>query len=675
MFSGIGNLSVIFIVNDSTSYIDITDKLSIEYNAHTIGSYSDLFSSNIIGEENFLFLDYEERLIPDIEDELETLLSRNPNFKIFVLTKYVKDSSITSLYDKGLIHCVIEKPCSINIIESAIDKELEILYLKKELVKTRKILEDKNKTIYDFISSIDKEMRSSINSALGFIQLAGKTQLNLKQNEYITKIQFFVNAMMGILNDLEDFSSLNSGKYNIETVEFHLNDIFASVSNMIGVKAHNKNIEIIYNANKDIPQYLVGPQMILEQLLINLSEILINYSEDGEFLFLIDKIDQRDGEVTINIQLTSLCAFIDAAEEDSIKNIIFSPDYSMDSIDKYDILFILGLSKKLTEVVNGSLNFKKQDDNSATFEFSINCSILQKEKDNLYNPPEHIKGMKALVVENNEISRDILVNFLSSMSFRVSAVASGKEAISEMEKAVEKDPYKLAIMNFTLQDMSGIAAVKSINNDFTIKTKPKIIISTAYGREQIFKNIDNTNIDGFLIKPVNPDILFDTIINIFSDGDSDGSNVSDRIDSAHSGFGALKDAADESLEALDIKPINIEIGLGRIGGNGNLYRVILLKFYNTHRDTSAKLKYELENNNQKVVERIVTALMNVSENIGATDLFKKSNAFLNEIKNRPNYINIKIFNELEKSLKLVLNSISLLDRRGEIRKSDEDKNV
>lgn len=673
MISGIGNLSVIFIINGATSYADIADKLSVEYNFHSIERYSDLFKANIIGEENFLFFDFEESLIPDIEDELETLLSRNPNFKVFVITKSVKDNSITSLYDKGLIHCVIEKPCSINIIETAINKELEISYLKNELVKTRKILEDKNRTLYDFISSIDKEMRSSINSALGFIQLASKTQLNLKQNEYITKIQLYVNAMLGILNDLEDFSSLNSGKYNIEMVEFHLNDIFASVSNMIGVKAHNKNIEIIYNANKDIPQYLIGPQMILEQLLINLSEILINYSEDGEFLFLIDKIDQRDGEVTISIQLTSLCALLDSAEEDSIKNIIFSPDYSMDSIDQYDILFILGLSKKLTEVVNGSLNFRKQDDNSATFEFSINCTILRKEKDNLYNPPEHIKGMKALVVDNNEISRDILVNLLSSMSFRVSAVASGKEAISEMEKSVEIDPYKLAIMNFTLQDMSGIAAVKSINNDFTIKTKPKIIISTAYGREQIFKNIDNTNIDGFLIKPVNPDILFDTIINIFTDGDD--SIVPERIDSTQSGFGALKDAASESLEALDIKPINIEIGLGRIGGNGNLYRVILLKFYNTHRDTIDKLKLEIENNNQKVVERIVTALMNVSENIGATDLFKKSNVFLNEIKNRPNYINIKVFNELEKSLKLVLNSISLLDRRGEIRKSDEDKNV
>ena len=673
MISGIGNLSVIFIVNGSTRYADIADKLSVEYNVRAIERYSDLFSSNIIGEENFLFFDFEESQIPDIEDELETLLSRNPNFKIFVITQLFNDASITSLYDKGLIHCVIEKPFSSHIIKSAIDKELEILYLKNELVKTRKILEDKNRTLYDFISSIDKEMRSSINSALGFIQLASKTQLNLKQNEYITKIQLYVNAMLGILNDLEDFSSLNSGKYNIEMVEFHLNDIFASVSNMIGVKAHNKNIEIIYNANKDIPQYLIGPQMILEQLLINLSEILINYSEDGEFLFLIDKIDQKDGEVTISIQLTSLCAALDSAEENGIKNIIFSPDYSMDSIDQYDILFILGLSKKLAEVVNGALNFRKQDDNSATFEFSINCTILRKEKDNLYNPPEHIKGMKALVVDNNEISRDILVNLLSSMSFRVSAVASGKEAISEMEKAVEKDPYKLAIMNFTLQDMSGIAAVKSINNDFTIKTKPKIIISTAYGREQIFKNIDNTNIDGFLIKPVNPDILFDTIINIFTDGDD--SIVPERIDSTQSGFGALKDAASESLEALDIKPINIEIGLGRIGGNGNLYRVILLKFYNTHRDTIDKLKLEIENNNQKVVERIVTALMNVSENIGATDLFKKSNAFLNEIKNRPNYINIKVFNELEKSLKLVLNSISLLDRRGEIRKSDEDKNV
>ena len=123
--------------------------------------------------------------------------------------------------------------------------------------------------------------------------------------------------------------------------------------------------------------------------------------------------------------------------------------------------------------------------------------------------------MRVLVVDDNASSREILQSLLETMSFEVTVAASAEEGIAELEKAAKSRPYKLVVMDWRMPGMDGIKASAVIKKHPNLPQKPKIIIATAYGREEVMQRSEQVGADGFLLKPVSQSMLFDTIMVAF----------------------------------------------------------------------------------------------------------------------------------------------------------------
>ncbi len=188
----------------------------------------------------------------------------------------------------------------------------------------------------------------------------------------------------------------------------------------------------------------------------------------------------------------------------------------------------LTISKRLTEMMGGEIWVESQAGQGSTFSFTANFGLGKEKAKKRFKPASELRGMKVLVVDDNATSRSILQEMLESFSFEVSLAPSGEEGITELENANEGKPFELVIMDWKMPGMDGIEASKRIKHHTGLSKIPPIILVTAYGREEIMQQAEQVGLDGFLIKPISPSMLFDAIMQAFGEAVPESSRVTQR---------------------------------------------------------------------------------------------------------------------------------------------------
>ena len=188
----------------------------------------------------------------------------------------------------------------------------------------------------------------------------------------------------------------------------------------------------------------------------------------------------------------------------------------------------LTISKRLTEMMGGEIWVESQAGQGSTFSFTANFGLGKEKAKKRFKPASELRGMKVLVVDDNATSRSILQEMLESFSFEVSLAPSGEEGITELEVASKDKPFELVIMDWKMPGMDGIEASKRIKHHTGLSKIPPIILVTAYGREEIMQQAEQVGLDGFLIKPISPSMLFDAIMQAFGEAVPESSRVAQR---------------------------------------------------------------------------------------------------------------------------------------------------
>jgi CheY-like chemotaxis protein len=202
----------------------------------------------------------------------------------------------------------------------------------------------------------------------------------------------------------------------------------------------------------------------------------------------------------------------------------------------------LTISKRLAEMMGGEIWVESEQGRGSTFNFTANFGLGKAKAKKQYMPAAELRGMKVLVVDDNATSRDILQEILESFSFEVSLAASGEEGITELETANKDKPFELVIMDWKMPGMDGIEASKRIKNHESLNKIPVIILVTAYGREEIMQQADEMGLEGFLLKPVNPSMLFNTIIQAFGEEVPETSRIAQRREQETKAFEDIRGA-------------------------------------------------------------------------------------------------------------------------------------
>ncbi|MGI2260964.1 response regulator [Shewanella sp. GXUN23E] len=386
--------------------------------------------------------------------------------------------------------------------------------LELELRSAKDAADDASKAKGEFLANMSHEIRTPMNAIIGMAHLALNSGLNDKQHHYVTKIDNAAKSLLGIINDILDFSKVEAGKLSVENIDFLLDEVLDNLANVIGIKADEKGLEFLFDIEPNLPTALVGDPLRLAQVLINLCGNSIKFTEKGEVIVRVKQTDQFDDGIMLQVEIQDSGIGMTKDQQSRLFKSFSQADGSITR--KYGGTGLgLTISKSLVELMGGRIWVTSEPGKGSTFGFTIKAGLQDAKAKRFYQPQEDMSDKRILVVDDNDAAREIMLGLLKAMTFKVSTVSTGFEAISAVNKAdAEGDPFEVIFMDWMLPGMDGIETTRQLREK-QYSTRPRIIMVTAYGREIGLSGENEKLFDGLVIKPVNPSLIFDSIMNAF----------------------------------------------------------------------------------------------------------------------------------------------------------------
>ena len=377
-----------------------------------------------------------------------------------------------------------------------------------ESLKIAKIqAEESSKAKSQFLSTMSHEIRTPLNAVIGLSGLLSDSELNEKQKEFSQTIKTSGESLLSIINNILDYSKIESGNLELEESEFNLREVIENVFDLTFSANSKKELELIYQLQNDVPDFIIGDSIRLQQVLINLTTNAIKFTESGEILIKVRVLERKSNRITLEFEVSDTGIGI---PEDRMNRLFQSfSQVDASSTRKYGGTGLgLVISKRLVEFMGGSISVTSAINHGSTFTFSIKA--ISSDREYSVPPFDALQGKSVFILDDNVTNLSILKEQLEQAEMNVTTFSNSSEFLKIIDNL---SSYDFGILDMQMPDYDGIEVAKRIRSTLAKDTFPLVLLSSIHELEN---NEQRTMFNLYLTKPVKQTKLLTNLDRMFS---------------------------------------------------------------------------------------------------------------------------------------------------------------
>lgn len=520
----------------------------------------------------------------------------------------LNDNQLRHVHQRGKV--IRDTQHKIVGIQGTMQDITDRLHTEQRLLEAKQQAEQATRVKSEFLANMSHEIRTPMNAIIGLVELCLNSKINVKQRDYLERVETASRSLMTIIDDILDFSKMEAGKLNLESTPFLLEEVLDNVFSTMSELCASKGIKLIIPPAHQNYHAVIGDPQRLRQVFINLIGNAIKFTEAGEVRVYITEIGRSEQQTHLQFSISDTGIGMNAEKQAKLFQAFSQGDSSITRNYGGTGLGLI-ISKQLVEQMGGTISVFSQEHIGSTFTFSvklgITCLASVRQAQCQQRRPvvdtqklQRISGAKVLLVEDNEVNRIVAIELLEQAHVKVDTAENGEIALSKLKQ----NSYDCVLMDVQMPVMDGYETTKQLRSIPGCHALP-VIAMTANAMSNDRDRCVQADMNDFISKPILPEKLYAALIKWLLPRTTDGEGTS---------------SAQENEYIPAIYGIDQPTGLQHTAGNRAVYRKILLKFAENHSETLRDITLALVSNNHEKAHQLVHTLKGLVGSLGAEKL-------------------------------------------------------